>query len=349
MRIGSQVVGDDAATYIIAELSGNHGGSLPRALKIVEAAKAAGANAIKLQTYTADTITFRGSSKDFLIPEKSPWAHHDNLWDLYNEAHTPWEWHEEIFNKARQLGLDYFSSPFDESAVDFLMDLGVAAMKIASPEITHIPLLKKVAQTKLPVIVSTGLAEQSDIDLAISTLRNAGVDDLVLLQCASAYPAPLVECNLRTMVDMRRRYQTSVGFSDHTLGSTAAMTAVACGAHVVEKHIDLNEPETQTVDSFFSANADEFQRYVESIRDVETCLGGVDYGISESSMVGLNGRRSLYVVKDVEAGDQLNIENIRCVRPTYGLHPKYYEDVIGKKAAMKLTAGDRLTLDAVQW
>ena len=349
MRIGSQVVGDGATAYIIAEMSGNHGGDLNRALKIVEAAKASGANAIKLQTYTADTITFNGSSRDFLIPDESPWVDHVNLWELYNKAHTPWEWHEEIFHKAKKLGLDYFSSPFDESAVDFLMDLGVSAMKIASPEITHIPLLEKVARTRLPIIVSTGLAEQPDIDLAISTLREAGASDLILLQCTSAYPAPLSECNLRTMIDMGKRYKTLIGFSDHTLGSVAAMTAVASGAHVIEKHIDVDDSDTPTVDSFFSANANEFRQYVESIRNVEACLGTIDYRISESSAVGLNGRRSLYVVKDIEPGEELTANNIRCIRPTYGLHPKHYAEVLGKKALHKLSAGARLKTDSIKW
>jgi pseudaminic acid synthase len=302
-----------------------------------------------LQTYTADTITFKSSKQDFLIPSKSPWASHTNLWDLYQQAHTPWDWHGKIFERAASLGLGYFSSPFDETAVDFLMELDVSAMKIASPEITHIPLLKKVAKTGLPVIVSTGLANQDDIDLAVSTIRAEGGMELALLQCASAYPAPLSECNLNTMKDMASRYQAVVGFSDHTLGATAAMTAVACGAKIIEKHIDLNDPETETVDSFFSANADEFKRYVEFIREVELCLGTVDYEISETSSIGLNGRRSLYVVKNLEPGDVLGVDNIRCIRPTYGLHPMYFDKLLGRKVVTSLQAGDRLTMDAVQW
>lgn len=336
-------------TYIVAEMSGNHGGSLERALQIVEAAKFAGADAIKLQTYTPDTITFKSSKRDFLIPSKSPWSAHANLWELYQQAHTPWEWHGEIFSKAASLDLDYFSSPFDETAVDFLMEFDVSAMKIASPEITHIPLLKKVAQSGLPIIVSTGLANQADLDLAVSTIRSEGASDLSLLQCASAYPAPLSECNIHTMKDMNIKYETVVGFSDHTLGSTAAMTAVACGAQIIEKHIDLDDSGAETVDSFFSAGANEFKQYVEAIREVELCLGTVDYEISETSKIGLNGRRSLYVVKNLEPGDILSVENVRCVRPTYGLHPMHFENLLGKKVAASLEAGDRLTMDAIEW
>lgn len=335
--------------YIVAEMSGNHGGSLERALEIVEAAKLAGADAIKLQTYTPDTITFKSYKQDFLIPSKSPWSSHANLWELYQQAHTPWDWHGDIFAKAASLKLDYFSSPFDESAVEFLMEFDVSAMKIASPEITHIPLLKKVAKTGLPVIVSTGLANQGDIDLAVSAVRSEGKSELALLQCASAYPAPLSECNLNTLRDMASRYKTVVGFSDHTLGSTAAMTAVACGAQIIEKHIDLDDSATETVDGFFSANANEFKQYVESIRQVELCLGTVDYEISETSKIGLNGRRSLYVVKDLRPGDVLSVDNVRCIRPTYGMHPMYFENLLGKKVVTSLQAGDRLTMDVVQW
>lgn len=348
MKIGSYDVGDGHPAYIIAEMSGNHGGSLDRALKIVEAAKEAGANAIKLQTYTADTITFRCSKEDFLIPGESPWAEYSNLWDLYNEAHTPWEWHEEIFAKSKSLGLDYLSSPFDESAVDFLVNLGVSAIKIASPEVTHVPLLKKAASTGLPVILSTGLADQADIDLAVKVLKESGACDVIILQCASAYPAPLAECNLRTMIDMRKRYDAVVGFSDHTIGSTAAIVATASGAKVIEKHLDLGGSEADTVDSFFSADVEEFCTYVSDIRDAEACLGCVDYDISTSSLVGMNGRRSLYVVKKIQVGETLTAENIRCIRPTYGLHPKFYDEVIGKTASTELQPGDRLTLDAIR-
>ena len=347
IRIGNYILGQGEPTFIVAEMSGNHGGSLGRALEIVHAAKKAGADAIKLQTYTADTITLKSDNEDFRIQSDSPWATHSTLWDLYNEAHTPWEWHEEIFREARKLDLEIFSSPFDETAVDLLEELKVSVYKIASPEITNIPLLEKVAVTGKPIIISTGIGDLSDIEYALEILRNAGAKEIIVLKCTTAYPAPAEESNLRTIPDIISRFNVLSGLSDHSIGTAAAMAAVALGASLIEKHF-INEAGGKTVDSFFSSDEIEFTRMVADIRFLDKALGKVDYNIPKSALPNLRGRSSLYVTAPIKTGEQFSKLNVRSVRPSFGLHPKHYKEIIGRRAKCDLNLGDRLTWEVIQ-
>jgi N-acetylneuraminate synthase/pseudaminic acid synthase len=324
-------------------MSGNHGGNLDRAIEIVRGAAEAGADALKIQTYTADTITLNSDLPDFQLIT-GPWKSYKRLWNLYNTAHTPWEWHKTIFSEARRLGLEVFSSPFDESAVDLLESLGANAYKIASPEINHIPLLKRVARTGKPVILSTGLAQLTDINLALLTLKECGVQDIVLLKCTTAYPTPFEECNLRTIPDMNARFGVIAGLSDHTIGNAVAIAAVAIGAKVIEKHFASDVCE-ETVDSFFSNSQREFTQLVRDIRAVEKALGQVSYEISASAALNMSGMRSLYVSAPIRAGESINKTNIRCIRPSFGLHPIYFEQVLGREAKRDLAAGERLRLE----
>ena len=346
IRIGKHTLGLGFPTFIVAEMSANHGGTLERALEIVRSAKRAGADAIKLQTYTADTITLKCQREDFRIPGISPWGNYATLWDLYDQAYTPRDWHAEIFREARQLGLEVFSSPFDESSVCFLEELQPAAYKIASPEITHIPLLESVARTGKPVIVSTGIAELKDIELALSTLRNAGATEIILLKCTTAYPAPPEEAHLRTIPDMASRFGVLPGLSDHTMGTVTSVASVTLGACLVEKHFTLDDGK-ETVDSFFSLGEKEFAALVQDIRWTEKALGRVNYDITPSAQSNLQGRRSLYVAAPIKAGEAFSESNIKCVRPSFGLHPKHYKEVLGRRATCDLQIGDRLSFDVI--
>lgn len=347
IRIGRHTLGPGFPTFIVAEMSANHGGTLERALEIVRSAKRAGADAIKLQTYTADTVTLKCDREDFRIPDASPWGNYSTLWSLYNEAFTPWEWHAEIFREARRLDLEVFSSPFDESSVDLLEGLGASAYKIASPEITHIPLLEKVARTGMPVIISTGIAELVDIELALATLRGAGAKEIVVLKCTTAYPAPPEEANLRTISDMAIRFGVLSGLSDHTMGTVTAVVSVALGASLIEKHFTLDDAK-ETVDSFFSLGEKEFASLVQDVRWAEKVLGQVSYETTPSAKSSLRGRRSLYVVAPIKAGEAISEANIRSVRPSFGLHPKYYKAVLGRRAACDLQVGDRLSWEVIE-
>ena len=347
VKIGDVEVGSGRPVFLIAEMSANHGGSKEAALEIVRAAKRAGADAVKLQTYRADTITLDSDKSDFLLPIDSPWKDFKTMHGVYAKAYTPWEWHSDLFKEARSLGLEIFSAPFDETAVDFLEELGAPAYKVASPEITHIPLLRRIARTKKPVILSTGLASGDDLDIALQTLQKEDCRDVVLLKCTSEYPAPPEEMNLETMRDFGRRFGCLYGLSDHTMGSVVSTAAVAMGAAVIEKHFRLNET-TGGVDEFFSLSESRFGELVRDVRVVEKAKGSVCYDVPPRQVKNLNARRSLYVAKDIKKGEPLTPENIRCVRPGFGLHPKYYDAVIGKRVVKNLEAGDRLTLEDVE-
>lgn len=347
IRIGKHMLGAGFPAFIVAEMSANHGGTLERALTIVRSAKRAGADAIKLQTYTADTITLKCDREDFRIPGTSPWGNYSTLWELYSEAYTPWKWHAEIFREARKLDLEVFSSPFDETSVDLLEELNASAYKIASPEITHIPLLEKVARTGKPVIISTGIAELADIELALSTLRSAGAKEIVMLKCTTAYPAPPEEANLRTISDMATRFGVLSGLSDHTMGTVTAIASVALGASLIEKHFTLDDGK-ETVDAFFSLGEKAFAGLVHDIRWAEKVLGQVSYEITPSAKPSLRGRRSLYVAAPIKAGEVVTEANIKSARPSFGLHPKYYKDVLGRRARRDLQIGDRLSWDVLE-
>ena len=346
IKIGNTELGETCKVFIIAEMSANHGGDKERAYQIIRAAKNSGANAIKLQTYTADTITFKSKMTDFRLSNDSPWGEHKYLWDLYNAAKTPYEWHYDLFALAGELGLEIFSSPFDAGAVDLLENLKVSAYKIASPEIVDIPLLKEVASTKKPVILSAGLATEEDIDFAINYLRDNGSSDIALLKCNTAYPAPLEESNLKTISDIQKKFGVIPGFSDHSIGSLAGIVAVAMGAKIIEKHITAGIE--KTVDSFFSLDENSFSDYVCNIRDAELSIGRVNYEISPSAYKNLNGRRSLYCVENIKSGELITNKNIRSIRPGYGIHPKYFWEILGKKAVVDIDAGERISWDKIE-
>lgn len=345
-RIGKNLIGDSHPTFIVAEMSGNHGGNLETALKIVRAAKRVGADAVKLQTYTADTITINSDKADFHILNGNPWSDYSTLWELYNKAHTPWEWHEVIFAEARRLEIEIFSSPFDSTAVDLLESLGVPAYKIASPEITNIPLLERVAKTGKPVIISTGISELSDIELALATLRDSGQKDIIILKCTTSYPAPPSESNLLTIPDIISRFGVISGLSDHSMGTAAAIATVALGGRLIEKHFTLDNSE-ETVDSFFSSGESEFKRMVDDIRFIDQALGKVTYDITPSALPSVRGRSSLYIANTIKAGEKFDSSNVKSVRPSFGLHPKHYNEIIGKIAKKDLEIGDRLTWEVI--
>jgi len=332
--------------FVIAEMSGNHNQSLARALEIVKAAADAGADAIKLQTYTADTMTLNISEGVFKIDDPNSLWYGRNLYELYQEAYTPWEWHKEIFNYAASLGLMALSTPFDESAVDFLESLGVKAYKIASFENTDEPLLIKVAQTKKPVIMSTGAATLADIDFAVRTLRSNGCSDLTLLKCTSTYPSTPENTNLLTIPHLQQLFDCKVGLSDHTMGIGAAIAAVALGATVIEKHFTLSRADGG-VDSAFSIEPAELKSLVIECERAYLSLGKIQYGVQKAEEKSLIYKRSIYVAKDIKIGDQFNTDNIRVIRPGNGLPSKYFNTILGKTAHFDIKAGTPLSWDLI--
>ena len=339
-KIGKKKIGYKYKTFIVAEISGNHGGKIKNAIKLIKKAKEAGADAVKLQTYTPDTITLNCNKKDFRISEKSPWKKFKNFWNLYNYAHTPFEWHKKLFNYAKKINIEIFSSPFDEHAVDLLEKLGCPAYKIASPEINHIPLLERVAATKKPVILSTGLASIKEIYDALKILKKKN-DKIIILKCCSSYPAKFEELNLLTIQDIKKRFNVLSGLSDHSSGIEAPLVAVALGANMVEKHFKLN---VESVDSFFSLNRNEFKKMVEKIRICEKALGKVSYKLSKESKLSLVGKRSIYASSNIKAGEKINKTNVKVVRPSYGLHPSFYKRILGKVSKRNINFGSRIYL-----
>ena len=334
-----------AKAFVVAELSANHGHKLELALKSVCAAKKAGADAIKIQTYTADTLTLKCDEKDFRLG-KGLWEG-ETYYSLYQKAFTPWEWHSEIFHIAKEEGLVCFSTPFDKTAVDFLESLNNPIYKIASFEITDIPLIKYIASKHKPIILSTGIAMEEDIRLALDTIYAEGNKDVTLLKCTSAYPAPIEDANLMTIPDMKQRFGVKVGLSDHTEGYVVPMAAVALGAEIVEKHFIIDRS-IGGPDSAFSMEASEFKLMVENIREVEAALGKVNYPNDPSKIKGREFCRSLYVAEDIKAGEAVTEQNVRSIRPGYGLHPKYLDEVLGKRTNRKLKKGDRFDLSCVE-
>jgi len=347
LKIGNREIGLDQRPYLIAEMSGNHNQSLERALEIVDAAARSGADAIKLQTYTADTMTLDIRAPGFVIEDEgSLWAGRQ-LYELYREAHTPWGWHRPIMERARSHGLHCFSTPFDDTATDFLMSLDVPAFKIASFECTDLPLIRKVASTGKPIIISTGMATLAEIDDAVRTARAAGCKDIVLLKCTSTYPATPENTNVRTIPHLRSAFPgCEVGISDHTMGCGAAAAAVAHGAVVIEKHFPLRRDDGG-VDSAFSLEPEEFmQLRVETERAWQS-LGAVRYGVRPAEEKSTAFRRSLYISRDVKAGDVLSADNVRIIRPGFGLPPKFYDTVIGKRARKDAPAGTPVSWDLI--
>lgn len=342
-HIDTFYIDEKSPVFIIAELSANHNGSLDNALATVKAAKRAGADAIKLQTYTADTITLDVKTDDFRLKQGTIWDG-KYLYDLYKEAYTPWEWHKEIFEAAKNEGLICFSSPFDFSSVDLLEELNTPAYKIASFEITDIPLIEYVASKGKPVIISTGIAVQEDIELALDACKRKGNTQVALLKCTSSYPAPIEEANMCMVKDLSERYGVISGLSDHTMGSTVPIVATVFGAKIIEKHFIIDRA-IGGPDASFSMNEEEFTAMVKAVREAEKASGTVDYELTEKQVKGREFSRSLYIAEDVKAGDVFTAKNLRSVRPGFGVHPKYYNELIGTKALVDLAKGTPMQLN----
>lgn len=336
--LGNKKIGKEYPPFVVAEMSGNHNHSLERALRIVNAAADAGVDALKIQTYTADTMTIDLREREFFIDDpKSLWKG-ESLYELYEKAHTPWEWHKPIFERCQERGLLFFSAPFDLTAVDFLESLNVPLYKVASFENVDFPLIRKIAQTRKPMIISTGMATLSEIGEAVQAARSHGASGLILLKCTSAYPADPSSSNLSTISHMREAFQCLVGLSDHTEGIGVAVSSVAYGAVVIEKHFTLSRKEGG-VDSAFSLEPHEMKQLVQETKRAWRAMGKVSYGPTEAEMPSLRFRRSLYIVKDMKKGERLTKENFRPIRPGFGLPPKYYEDLLGKKINCDVNRG----------
>lgn len=342
--IGNKKIGINEPAFIIAELSGNHNQSYDRAVKLIEAAKEAGADAVKLQTYTADTITIDCDNEYFQINQGTIWDG-TTLHKLYEKAYTPWQWQPKLKKIAEDLGLICFSSPFDLTSIDFLEDMNVPAYKIASFEINDIPFIKKIASKNKPIIISTGIAYMSDIDEAIKACDDNR--QVILLKCASAYPTPYEDINLKTIPNMSETFDCIVGLSDHTLGNEVAISAIALGAKVIEKHMTLSRADGGP-DAEFSMEPEEFKHMVECIRNVEKALGKVTYDLTYKQKKSREHSRSLFVVEDIKTGEEFTADNVRSIRPNFGLHTRYYNDIIGKRAKCNIVKGTPVRWDMVE-
>ena len=344
MKIGTREIGKGNPAYIIAEMSANHAGDIVRAKEIIHMAKEAGADCVKIQTYTPDTLTIDCDNSYFHISDGT-W-NGENLYQLYQKAYTPWEWQGELFEEAKKAGIDFFSTPFDNTSVDFLEEIGIEFYKIASFELVDIPLIEYVASKGKPMIMSTGMATLAEIDEAVAAVRNQGNDNFALLRCASAYPAITDEMNLRTMQNMGETFGVPFGLSDHSMGSVGAVTAVALGATIIEKHFCIDRS-IENPDSSFSMNPAEFKQMVADIRQAEKAIGCVKYVPSEQEKKNLQFRRSVFCVKDIKKGENLTEDNIRIIRPGYGLQPKYFKEVLGQTALTDIKRGTPLAFEMI--
>lgn len=345
LKIGNRLIGDDQPTYIIAEMSANHLQDYERAKRIIKAAKDAGADAVKLQSYRPDTITIDCRGEEFMATKGSLWEG-QNLYQLYQKAYMPWEWHEGLFDYAHEIGIDIFSSPFDFSAVELLEKLDAPAYKIASYEILDIPLIKKCAKTGKPIIFSTGIATLSDIERALAACRAEGNENIAILKCVSQYPAPYESLNLRTISNMNETFGCVVGISDHSMGSAVDVAAITIGAKIIEKHMTLKRADGGA-DSAFSMEQEEFATMVSDVRNIEKALGVVTYDLTDAQKKGRKNARSLYVVEDIKSGETFTEKNIRSIRPGRGLPTWYYDDIIGKKAKVDIKLGTAMKWEYV--
>ncbi|MBN8553984.1 MAG: pseudaminic acid synthase [Deltaproteobacteria bacterium] len=345
-RIAHFMVGKDHKPFIVAEMSGNHNQSLDRALAIVDAAAAAGAHALKIQTYTADTMTLNLKRDEFLIKDPKSLWNNRSLYDLYEEAHTPWAWHEPIFDRCKKYGMIGFSAPFDETAVDFLESLNVPCYKVASFEMTDLPLIQKIAATKKPIIISTGMANEKEISEAVRAAKNAGCENLILLKCTSTYPATPENTNLVTIPHMKKLYGCPIGLSDHTMGIGCSVASVALGAVMIEKHFTLKRSDGG-VDSAFSLEPEEMKSLVIESERAFLGLGKIQQGPQAAEKPSLQFRRSLYIAKDMKAGEVFTKANLRKIRPGFGLAPKFYNDLLGKKVTKDVVMGTPVSSDLV--
>tara|TARA_B100001121_G_C18670279_1_gene613432 strand:+ start:158 stop:1222 length:1065 start_codon:yes stop_codon:yes gene_type:complete len=345
-KIGKKLIGQNNKCIVVAEISANHNNNFNLIKKIIRSAKNNGADLIKIQTYTADILTIKSKKKDFLIKKENPWGKNKYLWNLYKKAETTNNLTKKIFKYCRSQKIEVFSSPFDVETIDFLEELNCPAYKIASPEITHIPLIERAAKTKKPIILSLGLANVSDIDLAIQTIKKTGNKKIILLQCVSSYPAPTDEQNIKSINTLQKKYNIIPGLSDHSIGFIASVSAVARGAKLIEKHFNIKN--NKSIDSFFSTNEKEFSQMVDNIRLAEKSLGSGKLKMSKSSKKNFNSRRSIYVSRLINKGELITKQNIKIVRPHFGLHPKYYKFVLNKKSKKKLQVGERFKLEYVK-
>ncbi|WP_099190192.1 pseudaminic acid synthase [Tepidibacter mesophilus] len=345
INTGNKKIGENQPAYIIAEMSANHAGDFNRAIEIIHAAKKSGADCIKIQTYTPDTMTIDCDKEYFKIKEGT-WEG-ENLYNLYKKAYTPWEWQVNLKEEAEKIGLDFLSTPFDKTSVDFLENLDVKFYKIASFEITDIPLIKYIASKRKPIIMSTGNATLGEIEEAVKEVKEQGNNDLCLLKCSSSYPAISDDMNIKTMQHLKETFNVIVGLSDHSMGSIGAVCGVTLGAKVIEKHFCISR-KIENPDSSFSMEPDEFKRMVEDIRSAERTIGKISYDRSERESKNLKFRRSIFVVEDIKRGEILTENNIRVIRPAYGLKPKYYEDVLGKKSIKDIERGTPLKWDMLE-
>lgn len=345
MKIGELEIGPGHKVFVVAEMSANHNQDYGQAVEILHAARDAGADAVKLQTYTPDTLTINSDREPFRIGEGTLWKGR-TLYDLYGQAYTPWDWQPKLKEIAKALEIELFSTPFDPSSVDFLEEMGVPAYKVASFEIVDMPLLRRIAQTGKPMILSTGMASLAEIDEAVRTARDAGATEIALLKCTSAYPAPPEEMNLRTIPHLAQAFGVPVGLSDHSLGIAVPVAAVALGACIVEKHLTLSR-ELPGPDSAFSLEPGEFRAMVSAVRETEQALGQVSYEVTEKEAASQTFRRSLFVVQDVGAGEPFTRDNLRCIRPSHGLHPRSFELVLGRRAARDIERGTPLSWDLI--
>jgi pseudaminic acid synthase len=346
VEINKHKIGSNFPVYIVAELSANHRQRLDEAIELIRAAKEAGADAVKLQTYTPDTLTIPSDAPEFQVTSGTPWDG-KTLYDLYSEAYMPWEWQPRLKKVADDLGIDLFSTPFDKTAVDFLEKMGVPAYKVASFEIVDIPLIDYIASKGKPVIISTGMATLAEIDEAVQAARGAGASQIALLKCTSVYPAPSEEMNLRTIPDLAKKFRVPVGLSDHTMEIAVPVAAVALGACIVEKHFTLSRS-VPSPDSAFSVEPQEFKAMVEAIRTAEKALGEVNYEVGEQEAKSRVFRRSLFVVKDMKRGEVFTEKNVRSIRPGYGVHPRYLKDVLSQRAARDIQRGTPLSWEHVR-
>ena len=346
MRINNRKIGYGSPPYLIAEMSANHNGDINNAYEIIKAAKESGADAIKIQTYTPDTITLNSNLEEFTV-RGGLWDGY-TLYDLYKKAQTPWDWHKELFDYARSIGITMFSSPFDQSAVDFLENLNAPAYKIASFEAIDLPLIRYASATKKPIIISTGMANIIEIEEAIDAAKSAGCSELAILHCVSGYPAPSDDYNLLTISDMQKRFNVQVGLSDHSLDHIVPISSVALGATIVEKHFTLNKLGGGPDDSF-SMEPGDFKNLSEQLKSTWLSLGGVNYEKKTSELGNIKFRRSLYFVKDLKLGEKITSENIRSIRPGYGLAPKEFDNLLGKKVKLDISAGTATSLENIDW
>jgi pseudaminic acid synthase len=342
ISINGRKIGDGNPAYIIAEMSANHAGSLERAIEMIHVAKESGADCVKIQTYTPDTMTIDCHNQYFDI-EKGTWEG-ENLYSLYQKAYTPWEWQDKLMAEASKVGIDFLSTPFDNTSVDFLENIGMEFYKIASFELVDIPFLEYVASKNKPIIMSTGMASLDEINEAVEAIYSTGNRQLALMKCSSAYPAKSEEMNLSTIMDMKKLFGIPIGLSDHSMGAFSATTSVAIGANIIEKHFCISRA-IKNPDSTFSMEPDEFKNMVSQVREVEMALGKVSYGVSKQEETNACFRRSLFVVSDIAKGETLTPDNIRSIRPAYGLKPKYYKEVLGRRASHDLKRGTHLTFE----